>query len=277
MSRIVKYRGLVHSNIKFYDFPAIKPNIALNGPGGTHTYAGLVSPTVEQLIPNIGGIDEYTKAMLHFDADAVTDECGNTWNTSGSPSISASPAKFDKALQLNGSSYIYSSGIALSNQPFTIDFWAYPTSSSNSPQAIGQHNAAAAYADWIIRIIGGKWFFQISGGSSADLTSSSTVALNTWQHVCITRDSNHVFRMFINACCKARRLVLFQSPIVTVFQSVAIFPANLLIDFMVPSMKLESVLALRVGRRISHHQLGLILCPLKMNMKLSKIPLLATF
>ena len=54
--------------------------------------------------------------------DVDFDDCGNSWAAFGSPFMSSKNAKFHKALQLNGSSYLKSSPINLSSV-FSIQFF----------------------------------------------------------------------------------------------------------------------------------------------------------
>ena len=74
--------------------------------------------------------------LMHFDASPTADACGNGWTASGSPYISSTiitnaQAKFGKALYLNGSSYLQmAQPIVLGGKDFTIDFWAYMSSST---------------------------------------------------------------------------------------------------------------------------------------------------
>ncbi len=70
-------------------------------------------------------IDQYTKCLMHFDSSPTRDECGNTWTANGTPTISDN-AKFGKALQLDGNSYIWSQkDFVLYGQDFTVDGWVY--------------------------------------------------------------------------------------------------------------------------------------------------------
>lgn len=78
---------------------------------------------------------ETTAALLHFDESVTKDECGNTWTVYGNPTISDSNAKFGKALQLDGSSYLeLENPIYLGGQDFTIAGWCY-TDPNNAEDA----------------------------------------------------------------------------------------------------------------------------------------------
>lgn len=71
-------------------------------------------------------IDEYTISYLSFDKD-FTDECGNTYISYGNPIITKDPSgKFDNALYLDGSSYLYMDGtLGLGGKDLTVDCWIY--------------------------------------------------------------------------------------------------------------------------------------------------------
>ena len=94
--------------------------------------------------------DEHTLSLLHFDDpnNIVKDECGRTWYTSGSPTISTDNAIFGKALQLpNNSAQASAFGIAhflessdpitLGGSDFTVDCWALHVRTSYNPYFSG--------------------------------------------------------------------------------------------------------------------------------------------
>ena len=73
------------------------------------------------------------KIWLPFDNSPTLDKCGNSWTTSGNPSLSATNAISKNALQLSGGAYLRSDNkILIGGQDFTVDFWAYANSSQVS-------------------------------------------------------------------------------------------------------------------------------------------------
>ena len=106
-------------------------NRIVNYRKGTQTYVAeervpVDTPAEEDTEP-YDIIQTPVTALLHFDDDSNPwkDECGNVWETYGTPTISETNAKFGKAAYFNGSSYVYRYGDwSLGGQDFTIDFWA---------------------------------------------------------------------------------------------------------------------------------------------------------
>ncbi len=76
------------------------------------------------------------KVWLPFDESTTLDKCGNTWTTSGTPTISATNAISGNALQLNGSSYLRTENIELGGQDFSIDGWLYMNSTTPAQACI---------------------------------------------------------------------------------------------------------------------------------------------
>ena len=69
-------------------------------------------------------------SWLPFDFSATQDFTGRTWTATGNPTVASSLQKSAAALQLDGSSYITSTGdFSIGRQDFTIDGWAYLDSS----------------------------------------------------------------------------------------------------------------------------------------------------
>lgn len=81
-----------------------------------------------------GSIDLYTKSLIHFNG-TISDEYGRPWTASGGAGISSAQSKFgthscyfdgvDDYLSTPDSSDF---DLGLSGQPYTLDFWVYPTS-----------------------------------------------------------------------------------------------------------------------------------------------------
>jgi hypothetical protein len=77
---------------------------------------------------------------------------------------------------------------------FTIEAWVYPTGrNANSGSTIVGCQTSNTVADWYWKVDpSGFLYFQISGSNTGAVTSTSTVALNTWTYVSITRTNGIV-------------------------------------------------------------------------------------
>lgn len=125
--------------------------------------------------------DANTTALLKFNADTTTDECGNTWTAYGSPYLSSSvvtvaQAKFGKALALDGTNYLQmSQPITLGGQDFTIDFWGYLSSASGTScylvSETTDKSAVNMYATY-------KYAHFVFNG----VECHNGISLNTWHH-----------------------------------------------------------------------------------------------
>lgn len=92
---------------------------------------------------------------------------------------------------------------SIGTSKFTIEFWIYLTQNttgqgvfgtkySSNNKNIGRHTAWFNFPGNI-----GKILFQ-NGDTAAQSLVTETMALNTWHHVAITRDSSNVCRIFTN-------------------------------------------------------------------------------
>ena len=133
--------------------------------------------------------------------DVDFDDCGISWSAFGSPFMSSKNAKFHKALQLNGSSYLkMNSPITLGGSPFSIDFWAFYYPSSSVPAAIPVSLFASSSER--IQIFtqpsgkAGTMTRSVSDGNPSDSFSSDLVS-NSLSHFELDFDGQSFF-FFIN-------------------------------------------------------------------------------
>ena len=102
------------------------------------------------------------------------------------------------AAGFNGSSQylnVSSSTIASTGQ-FCIEAWVFQTSRSiSSSQGIFSQYSAGVSGRFYFRFNADKLSFTTSAG---DNISTSSVYVNTWYHVAVTRDASNVLRLFIN-------------------------------------------------------------------------------
>lgn len=152
-------------------------------------------------VSNLGGLDKYTKILLHFD-DTVVDECNNTWSCQQS------------ALYLDGTQYIQCTDTSKFGFPttFTFELWIYPTAwdspknynFSGFPLINRWGHYAGTY--WLFNVDASQrlvFYSDVINGSFS-IGSSSIVKLNQWQHVAATRDSSNVVRLFYNGTLVAQ-------------------------------------------------------------------------
>ena len=86
--------------------------------------------------------------------------------------------------------------LAFGTGDFTIEAWVYQTQRNTLSDITSCHNYGVG-ADWLWSInSSGNLFFQISSSGTGSQTSSSTVPLNTWTHVAVSR-RNGVVKQFI--------------------------------------------------------------------------------
>ena len=113
--------------------------------------------------------------------------------------------------QVNGWSMYFASHYLISSAPatittgeFSIEFWINPDSFSGSPMIIGNSNwDIGQNSGWrVYANTTGKIGLDISSGTfnvfPNVLTSISSLTLNVWQHVLITRNTSNIVRCFIN-------------------------------------------------------------------------------
>ena len=72
-------------------------------------------------------MDEHTLIYVHTDNGKIVDDCGNSWTTTGSPTVSDDGITFDKSSHL-----AYDGSFTIGGADFTIDFWANVSSESDA-------------------------------------------------------------------------------------------------------------------------------------------------
>ena len=163
---------------------------------------------------------------LHMDgANASTvftdsSPVGNTLTASGTAQISTTQSKFGGASAIFGTSTAnsisagFSKNWLLGNQPFTFEFFCYPTAYNPyggrifSAAGCVAGNIGASFGNVSLNNLPGiHWFIQItaigiqfswwSGGSPSTgqsaVSPNLTVSLNTWTHVVFSFDGNNLY------------------------------------------------------------------------------------
>ena len=147
---------------------------------------------------------------------SVTEEAsgGSTLTTTGSPVAVSDPnpgffRKFNVSSTTNettGSVFFDGSGDKLQiadstdfefgSNPFTIEFWVYPTAFAATDVLVIKRDGAT-YAPFYLYINNGTLtFYSSSNGSSWDIASAysfgHSLTLNVWQHIVLTRNGNEI-------------------------------------------------------------------------------------
>ena len=135
---------------------------------------------------------------------------GITLTKVGTPTLStASPfgVGTDSSVKFNGTSdYLRTSKVVFGTNNFTVETWAYITSSTAQQQIIGQWSGAinAGTLSWIIVTSNDAnrflRFLVSTNGSTVlfDQVTTTSLPLNTWSHIALTRDTGGVYRIFLN-------------------------------------------------------------------------------
>ncbi len=151
-----------------------------------------------------------TKLLLPFDGTngaTTTSDLSNSNHTAtfiGNAQISTAQSKFGgSSLYFDGSGDLLtlpdSSDWDVGSQSFTAECWIYPVASPNQPIIMGQWNNPYS---WVLLFSNDsnrylRFIFKV-GAAWNDNISSTAVALNTWSHVALVRDTNNVFNMYLN-------------------------------------------------------------------------------
>ena len=181
-------------------------------------------------------------SLLHFDGDDISDETGRAWVVGGGAQISTSQSKFGgSSLSLNGASGTYitttnTSEFVFGSDPFTIEAFVRPAVAMDTAIAANWRGVSAADCAWNLMTTAGRnvAFSYGVGSSNIRLTSTGTIALNTWTHVAVARDGTNL-RIFINGVLDSTHSLVgglnyyAGEPIVVGALSVAHIPAGQLL------------------------------------------------
>ena len=141
-----------------------------------------------------GGIDSNTKLMMHFNGIDTSISIPLTLNSGAQ--ISTSQYKFgSSSLYLDGSndyisiaSYSY---LRPNTGDFTIECWVRPSDVSNVRRIISTTTGGTTSTDIIFKQEGAK--FRVYFGSTALLSSSDVLTVNTWTHLACVRSGTNVY------------------------------------------------------------------------------------
>lgn len=142
------------------------------------------------------------------DSTSITDSSLNkfTITAQGNSKISTSQSKFgDSSLYFDGDGDFLNIADAyniVTTGSFTMEAWVYKTTGS-AGAIVGTFNWNTGNNCGWLMLIGSdnKLYLTTTGGwngTSTIISSSTTISLNSWNHVAITRDSSDTIRCFIN-------------------------------------------------------------------------------
>ncbi len=152
----------------------------------------------------VGGIDANARAVLHFDgangSNVFTDSSPYALNwSSQNAALTTAQSKFggaslDISATSNRFAYINTntSAYAWGTGDFTIEAWVRPTSTGGGV-IWDQRSSSAALA--VLTLNTSNQVVFVNG--SATVTGTSALALNTWNHVAVSRASG-ISRVFVN-------------------------------------------------------------------------------
>lgn len=198
------------------------------------SYTNLSSPVAVQLndLVDVSAVATSlpygsTSLLMHFDgADASTTftDSANSFTVSrvGNTVISTAQSQFGGA-----SAYFDGAGDYLTVPdnaawdfagPFCVEMWYRPTGNSGAGQALASNWkwSFGTNSGWRINATPGtgKVYFGANDGNTWNaipfqLTGTTTIQLNTWYHIAITRDASNMVRMFVNGNLEASGTMSF--------------------------------------------------------------------
>ena len=180
-------------------------------PPATQSYTQPQSNIPQQ--PQTNSNSGFTSA-LPFNEYVNYDENGNEWKVIGNPILSSNQyISGGKSLYLDGNSCLKATTAAPFDFPeeFTMEAWIYPVEWVTD--AYG--NSFSIFSRWLhgvrtlymVNIDNGHLSFYSDFVGSVKVVSNSTVPLNRWTHVAVTRDSGNILRLFINGNLEASRMI----------------------------------------------------------------------
>jgi len=133
--------------------------------------------------------DSYTKLLIH----------ANGANASTAFSDASVACKFSQCGYFDGSedylSIPDSEDFEFGSGAFTIDFWAYPTTSTGNHVVITKDNTGS-FSPYVVSVYDGSWkLFLSSNCSDWDMPSNyvfGSVDVNQWQHIAVVRDGTTI-------------------------------------------------------------------------------------
>jgi hypothetical protein len=147
-----------------------------------------------------GNYVNLTGKQLGF--ETITDRAGKTVYAQGNAKLSTAQKKFGTAsLALDGTddyaTLSSSAEFAYGTGAFTIEMWIYRTVSGITQVLFDQRTSASTTYAPAILINGNNRLAYSEGGPSFQITGATTVPLNAWSHVAVSRSGTST-RLFLN-------------------------------------------------------------------------------
>lgn len=157
----------------------------------------------------MGGIDQYTKLMLHMNgangSTTIVDEKGHSFSYNLGGSLSTTNPKFAPTCAVNGgssSSLINAADggtpyadLAIGTADFTIDLWFLTTTTAATPFLFDFRPPGGAGAYPTLYMSGNVLHYQTV---SADrIIGATAIAINTWHHAALTRSGTNT-KLWLN-------------------------------------------------------------------------------
>jgi hypothetical protein len=159
--------------------------------------------------PDIGGIDSYTKLLLHGDEDPLVDSSlsSKALTLVGGVSRSATQSKFGGySISMNGSSQYINltddTDFEFLSGDFTIDAWIYRLSSNDFHMIFSKWDTSSLRRSFMFFVTDvNRLEFWASNDGTYDtplnMQGATTINPDTWYHVAVERIGN-VWSLYVN-------------------------------------------------------------------------------
>ena len=171
----------------------------------TSTFVSLSDHATLEAKVNLINMDELEplikEAKMTFDkAEAIV------WAKNGSNlKVKSKVAKFGSSLYCDGTSWLYNSEpIELGGQDFTVDFWAYPTSTANDHRRVVDFQRSGnTFTDgFMIQVHNGGFWTQGVIPEISITPAEVESVLNQWTHLAFVYQHDiTTFKVFFNGVC----------------------------------------------------------------------------